>query len=923
MTEEQEQIPTQLDHTRVIGGLKWVRGYPEPSKDGLPAETMVIGDHPGPEETRDGSVFRGPSGTKVLWPTCNKLGFDYAPGKAYFTNAVKYEPPGKRAVNAGDIKRCKPVLEDEIERAGPRVIVCLGANALKAIMGRSYTLNEYRGVVLEHPERSGVKVIAAYNPAYVLRNPEAIDIYEEDWRTVVRLQRGQAVEEQDTQYVVLQTADQVRAFKDEMLQQSSPLLSIDCEWNGATWMSPDRYVRLVQIGFKPGYAAVIELYDEGVVPEGELWTPACKRRVMGDEQGAWAAIKELFEYPTVQLMGQNIIADGQWLMSYGIDIRDRVVFDTMLAEHLIRETGPFGLERLTVKYTKLGRYDIPVMRWVKDHKLECVHGYGPVPRDLLIPYGAKDVDAPIRIARKQMPLLAEFMQPRGNYPSLWAIVMQTQRILYEIEGTGQLVDKDRLESLIKTYRDRLTELEGILVTMATDQGLQNFNHRSIYDVRKLLYDTLHLTPIKTTKGKPWKMVMNQSPDQQALHAPAADKVTLEILQEEHPAAKALLNVRRVHTAVKYFLRDDDEADEASSGGGIKAKVWADGRLHPHFSQLSETGRFRTSKPNCQNWPKKVEGEMVEAFGAKEKVPPLIRSIIVPTPGYYLMEADFVQAELFVLAALSGDEHMWEALTTPGKDMHDLTAITSFGLAVLDKDGHPVSEEHILDLAARDRKAFEDYQKTLIYVDQRGKRMSRGEFKNGIRVSAKNLNFGIPYGRGALDIARQVKAETGSKTPIAELQDEIQQMMDVWKTTTYKQAWDFMTTCAAGASDPGYLTNPWGRKRRFTKAQTKEKEAGQEREAQNFPIQSTVADTCMIAMWLMCEYRKQHGLKFRLVNQIHDAIMVEVPEDEVERTRTMFNETMGNIDIPIPHRQPLRLNIDIDVLTRWGQKKKED
>jgi DNA polymerase-1 len=267
--------------------------------------------------------------------------------------------------------------------------------------------------------------------------------------------------------------------------------------------------------------------------------------------------------------------------------------------------------------------------------------------------------------------------------------------------------------------------------------------------------------------------------------------------------------------------------------------------------------------------------------------------------------------------------MWQALTTPGKDMHDLTAITSFGLAVLDKDGRPISEEHILDLAARDPKAFEEYQKTLIYVDQRGKQMSRSEFKNGIRVSAKNLNFGIPYGRGALDIARQVKAETGSKTPIADLRDEIQQMMDVWKTVTYKQAWDFMTACAEEASDPGYLTNPWGRKRRFTKAQTKEKEAGQEREAQNFPIQSTVADTCMIAMWLMCEYRKQHGLKFRLVNQIHDAIMVEVPEDEIEQTKSMFKETMGSIDIPIPNSKPLRLSIDIDVLTRWGQKKKED
>lgn len=88
------------------------------------------------------------------------------------------------------------------------------------------------------------------------------------------------------------------------------------------------------------------------------------------------------------------------------------------------------------------------------------------------------------------------------------------------------------------------------------------------------------------------------------------------------------------------------------------------------------------------------------------------------------------------------------------------------------------------------------------------------------------------------------------------------------------------------------------------------------------IQSTVADTCMLAMWMMRQYREKHNLHFRLINQIHDAIMIEVPIDEIEVTKVMYKETMGAIDIPIQNSSPLRLGVDVDVMTRWGEKKKD-
>lgn len=178
------------------------------------------------------------------------------------------------------------------------------------------------------------------------------------------------------------------------------------------------------------------------------------------------------------------------------------------------------------------------------------------------------------------------------------------------------------------------------------------------------------------------------------------------------------------------------------------------------------------------------------------------------------------------------------------------------------------------------------------------------------------------GRGAGDIARQVKAETGTSRTIAELEAEITNMVRAWKDETYPVAWQYMCSCADAVYDPGYLINPWGRKRRFS-INKHEDRADLERQAQNFPIQSTVADTAMIAMDLLDKYRSAHNLHFRIQNQIHDAIMIECPRQEIAACKTMFRETMAKIDIPVGGAFGLlRLGVDIDVHNRWGEKVKD-
>lgn len=920
--------PTWLTATSVVevNNRVWMIG-----KGKLPADIMFISDRPNSAELGTKKTFEGEASKRVM-NMCTSIGINVQ-DTSYCTYAVKYVPPDKRAINTGDISLSRPLLLEEIKRADPKVIVCMGSKALNGVLGNGTNFDHYNGAVVPLtgliPELPDIKakLVTIYHPVSIFKNPAAYDAFMDGLQAARRVLEGIPEETETSEYICIQKAEELETFCEYIIGNGKRLLTLDCEWHGVTWMSQDRYFRTVQLGYDEGNAVVIEFTDvDGV-------------QVMDDPVRAWAALRKLLTYPGMGLSGHNILSDGEWLLAgdknvapdgIGIDIRDNVVYDTMLAEYLINEMGPFGLEALTCKYTKMGRYDRIVAMWRAAHTKDprTRKGFGNIPRELLIPYGADDVIATWRIMARQKSILLSLpnkvMEPRGTlkqYPSLWAITMGTQRIVYELEMSGMLVDVPLLDSITDAYEKRLQTLEAAIVIAAKQHGMEAFNHRASAQKATLLFDKLKLQPVKTTKGKAWGTIRNSDAISQGIYKPAVDKTTLEILENAHPVIKVLSNISRIDTIVKNLLKEDEDADQSSKGGGIKAKIWPDGKLHTHFSQLSDTGRFKHSKPNSANWPKKAESYMADIFGGKDKVPPALRTVIIPTPGYVFMEGDFVQAELFVLAALSGDTNMWDALTTPGKDMHDLTAISSFKLGVFDPQGKAISDTFLVEMAKADKKAFKAFQETLTYVKSDGSRMTRKEFKDSMRISAKNLNFGIPYGRGAADIARQVKAETGTSAPLSELENEISSMMDVWKKETYVQAWNYMEQCAESVVNPGFLRNPWGRLRRYPKQILEDELNGFEREAQNFPIQSTVADTCMIAMQLMVEYRQKHGLHFRMVNQIHDAIMLELPEAEIEQTKQMFKDTMGSIDIPINDTRVLRLGVDVEVLTRWGEKQK--
>jgi hypothetical protein len=120
---------------------------------------------------------------------------------------------------------------------------------------------------------------------------------------------------------------------------------------------------------------------------------------------------------------------------------------------------------------------------------------------------------------------------------------------------------------------------------------------------------------------------------------------------------------------------------------------------------------------------------------------MIRTIVKPRNDWIQIEADFCAAELNILGNLSQDPNMLRALNTPGLDLHDKTAVDSFGLLMFDENGKEVVEDDLIRLAAEMGEESDEYQhfmKTLTYVDKQGKRMTRAEMKSSIRVIAKSL-----------------------------------------------------------------------------------------------------------------------------------------------------------------------------------------
>ena len=281
--------------------------------------------------------------------------------------------------------------------------------------------------------------------------------------------------------------------------------------------------------------------------------------------------------------------------------------------------------------------------------------------------------------------------------------------------------------------------------------------------------------------------------------------------------------------------------------GIAGLIRTDtGRVHTNFNQtVTATGRLSSSDPNLQNIPVRTEEGR------------MIRALFEPGEGYdYLLSADYSQIELRLLAHMSGDENFIDAFKR-GQDIHARTAAEVFGIPL-------------------------------------------DEVTPELRRHAKAVNFGIVYGISDFGLARNLHISR------KEAGDYISRYF-----TRYPGVRAFMDKVVAEAHETGYVTTMFGRRRELPaiKSRNFNQRMLAERMAMNTPIQGTAADVIKLAMIAAFRKLREAGLKSRILLQVHDELVLEVRESELEAVQAILHEAMENV---------VSLSVPLSIDVHWGR-----
>lgn len=901
---------------RFVPGHLWGGSVAGPQ----PAKVMVIGKMPGKEEVNKGRNFIGASGA-LLKDQLSLMGVDA--NQWYVTNLIKFAPPEtfQGAIPVAWIEMCMPLLRMELAVVQPDFVLCLGSEASKALLeitvDRAYGLSFDLSYNLDPVgiQQKTAKAVVSIHPAAIVRKADRINQLQVSLRQFRDLTNGQTpnLVEEGLNHFLVNTQDELRSLVASIKASKPKMLAVDAEWFGRRREEPGAFLRCFQFSWAHKHAAVVALTDESGKPTFQ-----------GDP---WAEFAELFKpnetegYVPPRLVGHNTKADVMWLKDplkpYGVDMEALMLplesgdlagpadtrwtggFDTMLAMHSVKETGPYELEALAVLLLGVPRYDRSVQA-----QLDKGIPHGKQPGAVLYPYGAYDADVTWRLANLfngewngpndydcvRPGLLDADPQFGLNGRTHFFIKMLASPSFMEMEETGITFDTVRCRELRKDFLEAKANL---LLDLQKEIQWPDFNPNSLQQKRELLFGealngkkvsgdqsprirpegaiTLGLTPLKTT-GKPPKTWARVVLDGQAhLFTPSMAKDTLGVYAHTNKTVGKIMDLAFLGQALNTALRDASEHsllglasaptateallddDEAEEGGDYKQKgfmdfVCADMAVRPIFFQTKETGRASAARPNLMAAAKRRDKDYKRLL--KDKFQPL-RSLFIARPGKVLVEADFIGAELAVMAWLCGSKLMMEHVRRSGLpenhpdyfDIHSSFAVEIFRLQLPPKKS--------------------ELQKA-----------GKGPYRDAV----KTLVFGIPYGRGLEAVIMAVKEESGIELSLAEataIRDSIFQR--------YPELTAFLESSKLRAVRPGWLREPNGGIRRFQIMEDDNKSVEDaKREACNCRIQGCVASVMSKGLYYLRAYRRAVApyMDYRLVNTIHDAAISEVAVKDV-------------------------------------------
>ena len=378
------------------------------------------------------------------------------------------------------------------------------------------------------------------------------------------------------------------------------------------------------------------------------------------------------------------------------------------------------------------------------------------------------------------------------------------RVLFDMEVEGFQVDREPLVEMGQHFTEQTRHLQEEIYQLT---GIKGFNINSPQQLGKVLFEDLGLPSRRKTRTG-W----------------STDADTLEGLREMHPAIDRILEYRQIVKLNGTYI------------DGLLRKVDHTGRIHTTFDQTgTSTGRISSNEPNLQNIPIRTE------MGRE------IRRAFVAKPGHLLVDGDYSQIELRVLAHMSGDEAMCDAFIR-GQDIHTRTAAEINGVPMQQVTG-------------------------------------------AMRSAAKAVNFGIVYGISDFGLANNIGV---SRKRAA---DFISRYFE-----RYPKVQAFMENAKKEGYQSGYATTLYGRRRWLKELKSSNANLRNfgERAAMNTPIQGTAADIIKAAMVRVHRRLADSGLESRLILTVHDELIIEAPEQEAAQAASLLRESMEQvIELSVP------------------------
>ena len=329
-------------------------------------------------------MLKGPAASLFL-RSCKKVGFD-PDVDFHYTTVVRYNIKGLKP-KSSDIRWAQPLFHNEMLAIKPKIVVCLGKAPLDLLLDMKVKIDDVRGGFL-FSDKYQCQVYAMDTIVLPLTKPEYIERFVTDLKQVyfeMQAIKGTPRIQLAKDYHTIENADQLEQLVDDLNRQDQKCPAVDSEWAGQTYV--DGTLRLFQMCWKPGSAAAVKLLDE-----------TGTRTMNVDNTTVGSILGRYLARPDVKYIGHFAAADLVWMNShFGLPIYKKVAFDTMFAQQLVDEYADLKLERLSVRYTDCGRYDLELYLWKKTNKVKASEGYGRVPDRILIPYSLLDTDVTKRV----------------------------------------------------------------------------------------------------------------------------------------------------------------------------------------------------------------------------------------------------------------------------------------------------------------------------------------------------------------------------------------------------------------------------------------------------------------------------------------------------------------------------------------------